>query len=1052
MALTINPNSFENTSPRYKQGLPSPLPEISKKIPKLPRKEKGLGATHHVALGAVSKKELKLKEAFERAKKDAAEDGWTTSQCIQKYGITDPKMLFEIAKIAAASSGEGISRYIQKYGITDQKMLFEIAKIAAAENGARTSEFIKDYGITDEKMLFEIAKIAAANSGGVSRFIKNYRLTDQGMLFEIAKIAAASDGGGTSEFIDEYGITDQDMLFEIAKIAAAQNGGGTSEFIGKYDIKDQNMLFEIAKIAAAQNGSGISKFIKNYRLKDRKMLYAVAKIAAANNGGAVSRYIQNYGIKNQKMLYKIAKIAAANDGGETSEYIENYGLTDPKMLYKIAKIAAASDGAGTSENIENYGLTDQKMLFKIAKIAAANSGRGTSENIKNYHLTDQNMLYKIAKIAAAEDGGETSQYIQDYDLSNEQQLQVLQICLAQITHVALENTDFLTLGEFAENQIVSCKEKLFETCGQICAMKIPLKFTTTEEKQEVEKNLKEGFNQLKDFAIEFGASDKALAALEETIFTKHTSLLQQQKDLVWLVTWLMHYNLDPSEETLKQSPFSDEKLIPLLDCILKTIDSNLRNLATRALLAGYNDFQKMEVLKKLMEELGDDRLYLIVLFSTLAGTDKEITKQVCAELPKSKYKDAKQMAPINELMGTLYKSSFLSPEEKGRLLGLIFHPPVKGVNESKPDFSQRLDAYRKSRQNWISAVHTLLYFGQEKILINITTTTELVAEWKTFMGKTFCIEADLLDKFSPTFCNSKRCPNGLITYAARLQTLAQEERDRLMPLLGKFVCAVLDGTYPQVRYSFTDNLHLKTVFSGREELLKKWQTPLPIKIGSQESLEDHPEVDDGTFRTCSTILNPKAVMELQRLSPSVTDLEGIASILEISESFTIEDTDAWEDCAMMGTEVDNSCLNVHRAPGYNKCLVSPFCDGKIRLIVARENSSGKIIGRVVLRILWDTNNNPVLFVEKLYTKKGVNHRLIRQSILEGCKQKAQSLGVALTLSANDYTDFNAIKYPGALKALGGPAPYEYVDALGGIQKDGIYSIPTSYLLWSPSLH
>ncbi len=224
--------------------------------------------------------------------------------------------------------------------------------------------------------------------------------------------------------------------------------------------------------------------------------------------------------------------------------------------------------------------------------------------------------------------------------------------------------------------------------------------------------------------------------------------------------------------------------------------------------------------------------------------------------------------------------------------------------------------------------------------------------------------------------------------------------------------------------------------------------------------------DEDIVRHCTTILHPKtdlpelksALIELQKLFPSADvqfhhDLKDMMTKLETpvsSAPFTIEDTDSWEDLVMMGTEVDGSCQNINRNPAYNKCLLASFLDGKIRLMVAREKESGKIIGRVVLRVLFDTDNNPVLFVEKLYTKNGVDVTLIRQNILEGCKQKAQSMGIALATNASDYRDLNANKYPGALKALGGPAPYEYVDALRGIQNGGIYSIPQSYLLWSPS--
>jgi hypothetical protein len=324
-----------------------------------------------------------------------------------------------------------------------------------------------------------------------------------------------------------------------------------------------------------------------------------------------------------------------------------------------------------------------------------------------------------------------------------------------------------------------------------------------------------------------------------------------------------------------------------------------------------------------------------------------------------------------------------------------------------------------------------------------------------------------------------------------------------MPLLGKFASAVLDGTFPQVRYSFTDNPHLKTVFSGSEGLLKQWQTSLPININSQESLiektpleqvqklmrdalENHhlgadqdakyPELKailDGTFnepteneilRHCAIILNPmtnelelkSALIELQKHFPKDIqfhhDLKDMVAKLETPASsvpFTIEDTDAWEDLLLMGTEVDGSCQNINRDPANNKCLLASFLDGKIRLMVAREKGSGKIIGRVIYRIHVDENNKRALFVEALYIRNGVNETLIRQDIIEGCRQKAQSMGIALTASAKDYSYLNATKYPNALKSLGGPAPYEYVDALRGKQKDGIYSIPESALLWSP---
>jgi len=854
------------------------------------------------------------------------------------------------------------------------------------------------------KISFEQAKAYAAEDGrGASEHIEEYGITDQTMLFEIAKIAAAQDGSGTSQNIKNYGITDQDRRVEIAKIAATQDGSETSQNIKNYGITNQDRLFEIAKIAATQNGWGTSLWIQTYGIQDQKMLFEIAKIAAAQSGGGTSVWIQNYRIQDQNRLFEIAKIAATQDGWETSTYIQHYGIQDQSMLFEIAKIAAAQSGGGTSERIKNYGIQDQSMLFEIAKIAAAQDGEKTSKYIQNFDIQDQSMLFEIAKIAAAQDGLATIQNIKNYGFSNEQQVEILQLSLAYIFQSASETTDFLNLHGLANHLVLlsSPNQKLYEGFAKTCKIDIPFHFETPEKKEQIEQTLKTAFIDLKKLAIESGVSNKTLALMEGTIFNKHVNLQQQRKGLLWLYTLVIHYKLDLTQNAIKQSPLCDESIGPLLNSILKTIDPTLRTQATRALIEGYNHPEKRTSLISLISALKEERFHLIILFGTVAGISPSMTKKICEELPKTKYKDAKLMAPINEMMGAVYQSSALS--EKQRLLEPIFASPIKGDREPKPAFDKRLAEYRNNQRNWIAAMHSLLFFAQETILNSVTNTTELVNAWQTFMGKIFYIKSEALDQFIPTFGQSKRHPNALITYTTRLQTLPQKEKDQLMPLLGKFANAVLGKTFPQIRYDLTESVHLRTLFSENPELLNKWQTALPFE--TQDS----------------------------------------------SLPFTIEDTDAWEDLVLMGTEVDGSCQSIRDNPTLNQCLLAAFLDGKVRLMVAREKGTGKIIGRVILRVLQDDNGKPVLFVDTLYTRNGVNSELIRQNILEGCKQKAQSMGIAMALSVKDYDGLATHKYPGALNSLGGPAPYEYVDALNGRQQNGIYSIPESYVLWKPSL-
>ena len=216
------------------------------------------------------------------------------------------------------------------------------------------------------------------------------------------------------------------------------------------------------------------------------------------------------------------------------------------------------------------------------------------------------------------------------------------------------------------------------------------------------------------------------------------------------------------------------------------------------------------------------------------------------------------------------------------------------------------------------------------------------------------------------------------------------------------------------------------------------------------------------MQKCAVLLNPssdpaqlkEALNDLLKLLPAdvefrkdVNDMLKQLVSQASNEQWTIEDSDSWEDMILMGTEPDNSCLNVNGSPGFNKCLLANILDGKIRIMVAKD-PSGKITARAVLRVIVETQMKPVLFVERLYIRGG-NYQGKERDILEGCRLKAEAMGIPLVASAKDYKLPEAKKYPGVLASLGGPAPFEYVDALSGIQPNGVYSIPESLLLWSP---
>ena len=157
---------------------------------------------------------------------------------------------------------------------------------------------------------------------------------------------------------------------------------------------------------------------------------------------------------------------------------------------------------------------------------------------------------------------------------------------------------------------------------------------------------------------------------------------------------------------------------------------------------------------------------------------------------------------------------------------------------------------------------------------------------------------------------------------------------------------------------------------------------------------------------------------------------------------SIVSAESWEDFLLMGTEVNNSCQRIDGIPDLNKCLLSYILDGKNKVIIIK-NSQGKIVARSVLRILWDEEQkSPVLFMERIYTK-GKNSEL-PNLIRKGCEKIAQDIKLPLVASKRDFP--NGLPYKGQLSALGGPAPFEYVDALSGIQENGKFTISNCIFL------
>lgn len=271
--------------------------------------------------------------------------------------------------------------------------------------------------------------------------------------------------------------------------------------------------------------------------------------------------------------------------------------------------------------------------------------------------------------------------------------------------------------------------------------------------------------------------------------------------------------------------------------------------------------------------------------------------------------------------------------------------------------------------------------------------------------------------------------------------------------------------------SFTE-WNNKEAIEKTKELLEKQLSDLIAKLKStkdaqlkqqiQEQKNDL-EVQITCFRALNSDLTEDQLIEflnrLRRILPDCefknTDVDGIIKKVKTEilphDRWSVKDSDFWEDLLLLGTEVLNSCQKIDGNVDLNKCLLAYILDGKIKPMLVVD-ADGTILARSVMRVKWDEQlEQPVLFMERLYTRNA--DPALEKLVLEGCIRKAKEMGLTLVASEADYQQFkdNPV-YENALSSLGGPAPAEYVDALGGIQENGVYTIPKSRVVYSPEVH
>jgi hypothetical protein len=312
-----------------------------------------------------------ISEAIEKAKNDAAGNGWLTSARIGDYGITDQKALVEIAKIAAGQDGGGVSAFIEKYGIKSEDDRIAIAKIAAASGGLANAE----------------------QMGSVSAYIQNYKIDSADARADIALIAAEHNGYRTAEQIQNYEITDKHAKTEILA-AAVKNNSNAIVFAKNFDIENRALFkisYNLIKEEPLLSPVIFDLFESDSLMKLQAGLYANSpKLARqfTDKDSPIAKHNLKHVTFDDASKHshdkKVRLIAALTDLEMLNPELQKYML-EKNALPKILSLKPPSLGKTVIDDIKTFYQQDREWMTRFQKLNDE-SGKGIHRLIPNLYL------------------------------------------------------------------------------------------------------------------------------------------------------------------------------------------------------------------------------------------------------------------------------------------------------------------------------------------------------------------------------------------------------------------------------------------------------------------------------------------------------------------------------------------------------------------------------------------------------------------------------------------------------------------------------------------
>lgn len=856
-----------------------------------------------------------------------------------------------------------------------------------------------------KQQIFEKAKLAALADPNFPQTIKTWGFNpqlplDKTFLFKLACIHFKEHGSKSqiSLQIQEYGFDpknpeDKQYLENFLKEAAQYDGRGTFELIDNWGLgRDKELFFEAAIIAAANSPDGVLKRIMDHHLfdpaipEDKKRLHQLALEFAKQRDGEFSCYLPDFGFdfsnpEEMEYLDKLLMISAKHDGWGTCTYIDHYRLDPEKhkdLLFEVAMTAATHDPAGVAQAIVDgfpFDPSDAEDKFRLQQLALQLS------------LTTSG-------------AGQLSRYIQHYgfDASNPEDNRLLKT-------IALQTWKDEGLSEFVEN---------IDNYG----------FNWSQEKELLSDLIKHAakysytwhipimFNEIVNHCLDPDAPDftKQQKALFSTLFLRAPLAFLSNRQTLSLPDSIKNIlETLQAQDTPKLLKLSKGSMELTREFQNKKQDESFPLLSSFLILLLLSD--NPEVLQKNLDDLT-----LISLLRDIREP-KLRHKIVCTLQNTLTTSISKKVLPHQQLPFMLFQAIFPGHDKEwqsiadlkaylkdGKLSRTLMHV-LLGFNENQGSLTeiQSLQLLKKALSgsgfkehlNYLCSLRILLEYGVEywKNTDFIHSSFE-----KTLLGlflknnPYFTKKIDLEKKLSHTFYAS-RDPVAILHFAGLIAQLPEPSQSRAKETLRVFVEAILDHSFHIERMKTEQNPHLQYLKTNHATLYQNWQkgTVKEIKIAA---------------KTC-----------------------------------ILSNTDNPYDLLLSGTETP-TCMNIH-APLFNQVgLLGDLLNGQ-RLITLKEKSDNQeampIIGRAKIRLLFDENMHPILFLEPIYLAT------LNPDMSTAIIQFARTCAEELDLSIVSCIQSSTAKPFGSVQSLGGRADEYFDDYKGIVEANTPHTISNTFI-------